>query len=330
MGTIIRISTAGMSREDWLAERRHSLGGSDMGAVLGLNHYASPYTVWMDKTGRLPEREDNEAMRTGRDLEPYVASRFEEASGLKVRRGNYILRNTDCPQLHANVDRMIIGQKAGLECKTASALNEKSFTGGNFPDSYYAQCVAYLAVTEYERWYLAALVMGRGFFVYQMTRIENDQKPDWCESSVYVSDEEISAVRQTAAQFWTDYVEKDVAPEPDGMKATTEAIKARYPDAAEDEIDLTCVDLYVKRLAALQAEKKTLEANIDDAQNHIKEFMAEAGKGISAYGTVSWKNQSRRTFDTAAFAKDNPSVDLDKYYKTSESRVFKFTEKKGV
>ena len=65
---LTKISTANMSREDWLAERRHSLGGSDMGAVLGLNRWSSPYSVWAEKTGRLPPKEDNEAMRQGRDL----------------------------------------------------------------------------------------------------------------------------------------------------------------------------------------------------------------------------------------------------------------------
>lgn len=77
-----KISTLGMSREEWLEERRKSLGGSDMGAVLGLNRYRSPYTVWAEKTGRIGEEPDNEAMRQGRDLEQYVASRFEEASRL--------------------------------------------------------------------------------------------------------------------------------------------------------------------------------------------------------------------------------------------------------
>ena len=80
------ISTAKMSHEEWLEERRKSIGGSDAAAVIGMSRFASPYTVWMDKTGRLPEKEDTEAMRIGRDLEEYVAKRFEEASGKKVRR----------------------------------------------------------------------------------------------------------------------------------------------------------------------------------------------------------------------------------------------------
>lgn len=43
--------------------------------------------------------------------------------------------------------------KEGMrECKTASALSMKLYAGGEFPESYYAQCVAYLAVTGWERW----------------------------------------------------------------------------------------------------------------------------------------------------------------------------------
>lgn len=45
--------------------------------------------VFADKTSEnLPEDADNEAMREGRDLEDYVAGRFSEAAGLKVRRAN--------------------------------------------------------------------------------------------------------------------------------------------------------------------------------------------------------------------------------------------------
>lgn len=57
------ISTAKMSREEWLEERRKSIGGSDVAAVIGMSRFASPYTVWLDKTGRIPDKGDTEAMR---------------------------------------------------------------------------------------------------------------------------------------------------------------------------------------------------------------------------------------------------------------------------
>ena len=72
---LIRVSTIGMSREKWLEARRSAIGGSDAAAIIGLNPYSSPYSVWADKTGRLPDKPDNEAMRLGRDLEEYVSSR---------------------------------------------------------------------------------------------------------------------------------------------------------------------------------------------------------------------------------------------------------------
>lgn len=52
---IIKIKTSDMSRADWLSERRKSIGGSEIGSILGLNKYASAYSVWANKTGRAPD-----------------------------------------------------------------------------------------------------------------------------------------------------------------------------------------------------------------------------------------------------------------------------------
>lgn len=69
MNDILKVSTKGMSREDWLRQRRKSIGGSDAAAIVGLSVWASPYSLWAEKTGKLPDKADNEAMRQGRDLE---------------------------------------------------------------------------------------------------------------------------------------------------------------------------------------------------------------------------------------------------------------------
>lgn len=82
------ISTLGMEREEWLRLRKGGIGGSDAGAVCGLNPYSSPMSVYWDKTTDELDLRDNEAMRQGRDLEEYVARRFTEETGLKVRRSN--------------------------------------------------------------------------------------------------------------------------------------------------------------------------------------------------------------------------------------------------
>ena len=82
------IPIKGLSREEWLRLRKNGIGGSDAGAICGLNPYASAMKVFQDKTTEEVEDVDNESMRQGRDLEAYVAQRFMEETGLKVRRSN--------------------------------------------------------------------------------------------------------------------------------------------------------------------------------------------------------------------------------------------------
>ena len=70
---------------------KKGIGGSDAGSICGLNPYATAISVYQDKTQEeVTEKEDNESMRQGRDLEEYVARRFMEETGKKVRRANSI------------------------------------------------------------------------------------------------------------------------------------------------------------------------------------------------------------------------------------------------
>lgn len=323
-----KIPTTGMSREDWLAERRKSLGGSDIGAVLGLNKYSSPYAVWAEKTGRMPQKEDNEAMRQGRDLEQYVAERFTERSGKVVQRYNYLLRNDAAPYLHANIDRRIVGEKSGLECKTASALSLRSYSSGEFPESYYAQCVAYLAVTGLERWYLAALVLNKAFYIYQVTTIQDDTVPEWCESSVYVSPEEIGALKRCAVDFWESYIIPDTPPPADGMQATSDALQSIYADDSGESVELFGRDDLLRDYFLLSAERQNIQKRMDEIKQTIQGDMGNASEAFSASASVTWKPQDRKTFDGKAFQKAHPDIPLDSFYKHTHSRVFKITKTK--
>lgn len=323
-----KIPVNNMSREDWLKERRNSIGGSDIGALLGLNRYSSPFTVWAEKTGRLPEQPDNEAMRQGRDLEDYVARRFMERSGKRVERYNYLLRSPKCPHLHANIDRRVLGERSGLECKTASALNLKAYSGGQFPESYYAQCVSYLAVTGWERWYLAALVLNKAFFVYQLTTAEEDTTPEWCDGSVYVPESELVALKELAADFWERYIETDSPPPADGADSTTEAIKAIYREDSGDELELFGREGAFASYFQLQESKKDIERHMEKLKQIIMQDMGEASRARCGPYRVSWAGQSRRTLDGAKIKKLYPDIDLSECYRTSYVRPFKITEEK--
>lgn len=317
------ISTANMSRDEWLAERKNSIGGSELGAILGLNPWCSPYTVWALKTGLISEPEDNEAMRQGRDLEEYVAQRFAEKSGYKVRRENAIVRNDAFPYIHANIDRKIIGINAGLECKTVSAWGTRRYRGGEFPEHYYAQCVSYMAVKEFDRYYLAAVILGVDFKIYQLTRIENDTCPEWCESSVYVGEDEINALRQIAIEFWEDNVLSGVPPKMDGSESTTDTLHTIYADSNGEAIELVGRKKTFELYNQLGAEIKNLQTQQEIVRQTLKYDLGENEVGTCEGFTVTWKKGQRKTFDFDAFVEAYPDIDLDEFYKTTTFRQFR-------
>ena len=258
---IKKISTKDMSREDWLKERKNGIGGSDVACVLGLNKYKSAFALYNEKKSEEIEDFDNEAMRVGRDLEEYVASRFTELSGIKVRHENAILINEDFPFIRANVDRLCVGVKAGLECKTASTWNAKNFGKGEFPVNYYAQCVAYMAVTGLSDWYLAVLVMGKEFKVYKLTRDKDCDCPEWCECAVYVGADEIEALVEACRDFWCEHIEKNVPPAVFNSNDDEAISSACNPDSGQ-EIDMTG---YLDKLAELTDLKRQIDEQIGRA-----------------------------------------------------------------
>lgn len=308
---LTKISTLNMPHEEWLKHRQKSIGGSDAASIIGLNPWSSPYTVWADKLGKIPPKEDNEAMRQGRDLEFYVAQRFCEATGKKVRRENNILINPDIPFAHANVDRMVVGEDAGLECKTTSALNMKNFKNGAFPDTYYVQCVHYMMVTGCKKWYLAVLVLNKEFMVFEIERDE----------------EEIEALAKAEEEFWK-LVEAKTSPATDGTASTTNTISILYPESNDDSVNLFAYESELQQYMALSAQIKELERLKDEVSNKVKAFLGEAGKGETDHYRVSWTATSRSTFDSKRFASDHRDIDLSEYYKTSTYRTFKVTENK--
>lgn len=305
------ISTVNMSHEEWLRHRKNAIGGSDAATVVGLNPYGSLYELWADKLGLIPPKEENEAMRIGHDLEEYVAKRFTEATGKKVRRKNAIIYNDDVPFAHANVDRLIVGEDAGLECKTTSVLNMKRFRDGEYPPNYYVQCQHYMMVTGKPKWYLAVLILGREFKWFEIARNEED----------------IEALSTAERDFW-QLVESRTEPPVDSSKSCSDTLGVIYSDSRPDTIDISAYRMELLRREKLTAKIKEFETERDAIDNELKAFMCEAETGETNGYKVTWKPQTRRTFDAKRFAADNPDIDLSGYYKESTTRVFKIKEDK--
>lgn len=73
-----------MNKLEWLKERQKGIGGSDVGAILGVNKYKTPFEVYLDKTEPITEiGEQSESAYWGDQFEEVVAKEFEKE---QVRR----------------------------------------------------------------------------------------------------------------------------------------------------------------------------------------------------------------------------------------------------
>src|SRR6056297_2040778 len=159
--------------EQWHKNRKLGLGGSDAAAAIGLNKWKSSYDLWLEKTGQIENNVDNERMYWGTVLEDVVAKEFTSRTGKKVRKTNKMYFSEEHPFMLANIDRKVVGESAILECKTTSAYNNKAWQDGEVPESYLVQVMHYLAVTGYERAYIAVLIGGQRF---EYTSVERDEE----------------------------------------------------------------------------------------------------------------------------------------------------------
>lgn len=320
MGEITKKSIAGMSHEEWLALRKETIGGSEISAILGLNPFQSAYSLWCERTGRTAPFDGNLRTRIGTALEDTVAKLFEETSGYKVQRTNFIWYNSDYPHMHASPDRLCVSRRAGLEIKTTSAFNGDQFRGEEFPAQYYAQAVQYMAILEYTQWFIAVLIGNHDFKIYQLTTNPNIPRPEWVSGRLVVEPGELEALRTAAVSFWK-CLEEDVAPGLDGSEATTEALEEIFSEASEPEpMTFFGREGLVDEWFDIIKKTKDLDARKQEIKNILCADMGNFETGFCGDHKVTWKNQPRHTFDSKAAVKDHP--ELAAYYKTSVTRTF--------
>lgn len=312
------VKTKNMTNEDWLKLRKRSIGGSDCGAILGMNEYESPYSLWQKKCNPenvedTEEPKNSEAIYWGHNLEDKVARDFEIRSGKKVRKHNYMMYHDKYPFISANVDRVVVGENAILECKTAKEFKKSEWADDKVPNSYMAQCYHYMAVTGADRAYIACLI-GGSYFVWKT--IERD-------------DEIIDQIIQTEVDFWNNYVVTGIEPPKDDSNATAQALNRRWQEtlAKTVEIESEQATLF-KAIDAINKQTKELEQKKRGYENQLKAILGENERGVTDGYEVSWKPQQSKRIDTKRLKEEQPEI-YRKYVKESKSRPFKIKNTNG-
>lgn len=308
MNVNILVETEGLTKEEWLRYRRMGIGGSDVASLLGISKWKSEIELWMDKTEQIElEMGENEAMMWGTIMESVLRNHFAEVTGKKVVEVKAILQHPDYPFMLADIDGLTVDDKenpAILEIKTASEYKRSEWDNG-IPAYYETQVQHYLCVTGLKKAYVAVLIGGNTFKLYEVDADKEVQ-------------EMLIAVERS---FWDKVVNK-IQPEIDGSDAAKNLLDKRYQGGNSERIVLPEDAIeYVDQYIEACAEEDNAKAKKQEASNHIKEFMGDYDSAKCLEYSVSWKSVTSERLDTKALKEAEPEI-YAKYVKTSKSRRF--------
>lgn len=294
--------------ERWHFQRRLGIGGSDLGAVLGVNSYKTPVDVWLEKTGRRPPEDlsHKDHVVAGQLVEDAIARFYELRTGEKVRRSNVARFHPAMPWFNGNIDRAVEGRRKILECKNTGLFTKGWGEPGTdqVPDSYLLQVTQYMAIWGYEEADLAVLIGGNRF-----------------ERYCFEFDAHLFAeASEVATDFWFNNVIADVPPPP----STFEDLAELY--ARDNGLDLQAtpeIRRIVEERKQWHERMKQAEGARDWCDFEIKKYMQHMAVLLDGdQKLATWKSQSSKTLDQALLKEEQPAI-VKQYTKTNEFRVLR-------
>lgn len=279
-----------LAREQWLAERRTGIGGSDAAAAVGLSKWKTRLELFLDKTGRL-RTDETEPMRWGTLLEPIVRQEYVNRTGRTVKVPNRILRHPKTHFAIVNVDGIADDCRL-YEGKTARSGDEWGEPGTDeVPHEYLLQVQHAMYVTGLRVADIAVLIGGSDFRLY-----------------VVPADDELqSLLIEMEAEFWR-CVETNTEPEPVGI----DDMKLRWRrDNGGKVIADTAIEQAAKQLRKIKDAIKAAEAEESEITALIQGYMQDAAELANPSGQLvaTWKNvNAAPRFDMERFKSEQPEL----------------------
>ena len=311
------VSTIGLgarpaqSRDEFLAERRNIIGGSDAAVACGVSKYEHMIELWSDKRGLDVERKVEpisgyRPMYWGSSLEENLCRYYEERTGLRVYRGELcadglfrlpLLVHPKYPWMAAHLDGLAIDPNGDvvevLECKTAGYWMKDNWGEegtDDIPREYLIQCSHNLEVARQffpgvERAAVPVLIAGQEDRLYR----------------VHYDADFVADILALERDFW-EKVTSGQEPDIDSSEASKRYLDRRYPEHCESEVfadDDT--DTVVHRLKEARDRLAVAEEEKRGCENEIKRFMGEAGvltsSSLDPTGKPTYKITWKQTKD---------------------------------
>lgn len=303
------------SREAWLELRKGGIGSSEVGTILGLNPYETPYQLWRKKKGLDAPTPENFAMRAGHYLEDAVSLFYQDETGneiIKSSAGDWLIINNERPFLRVSPDRTCWKRgvakkhdnKGIVECKTT----QKEIDGDSLPQHWFCQLQYQLGVAELNWGAIAWLTAGREFGYRDLT-FDKDFY-DWMIEEV--------------TRFWVDCIQGNQEP----LAINVEDVILKSPRHitgkmlnADEQIIAELAELKELReeLAALDQRKKAIEESIKMTMGDAEALVLPNSDDV----LCTWKAGKDRTkFDDKRFAQEHPDMYAQYTKTTAGTRTF--------
>lgn len=286
------ILPADAPHEEWLEARRQGIGGSDAPVLLGVNHYSSPYRLWLDKTGRADDEPPTEAMLRGTYLEPWVRERFAADTGMEVARVG-LAQHNDVPCLQATLDGAT--DDGGIvEIKTVGDAHGRVAAAwfADYDRSAMAQLQYQMLVTGRSPGYLACYVI--------------DRPPIY--RGPFEPDLELHArILDGFPAWWAAHVLADVPPPADLDRVDSDEVRQRWPHLDADKRVTAEWPALVRQLLAERAELSAVESAARAAERRRKEI--DAALLVMLEDGSALVDEDGRTLITAKDQRAAPRVD---------------------
>jgi putative phage-type endonuclease len=277
------------NNQDFTHNRAAFIGGSNIGAILGVSKYRSAMDVWLEKTGKQVDHNDTFALRFGSFAESFIADEYalltreklvDHPQGLVHPKysfcvghiDRFILKNQELPLFTADG---VLNAKKLLECKTANHYNQSDWGepgSDGIPLPYLCQCLWYLGITNLAEIDVAVLLGGSDLRIYTITR-----------------DLELESLMfEKAAFFWTEHVQKDIPPKPQSI-GDCQALFQRSCVGKSIEANRETMAL-VQQLKTLETQTQGDEEQINSIKQQLMQTMADA-EVLTYFGrpVITWK-----------------------------------------
>lgn len=260
------------TREQWLAERRKGLGGSDIAAVLGLHPWRTPMDVYYDKLGLHPDPIDDddppEPVRWGNLLEPIVAAEVQRRTGIEVLQPlalSYV--NDDEPWMRVSPDRLLApggweldprAEAGVLECKTTSVWQAREWRDGETPTAALVQVLWAFAVLGTDWGMAAGLIGGQRLEIRDVKR-----DPDLERTIV-----------QRAGEFWHEHVLTQTPPP--AVASDRRLLKQLHPSGGLGEVVASEeIRSVAREYDGARRAMKRAKLRRDEAEARLRQLLAD-------------------------------------------------------